>query len=89
MAVFITMATETKGIGPTYAATALGALFTMERVGLFIFPYIGGYLAKNVSTELPFVFWGALAAMSFVVLYFLKETKTKSQPAVYTSTKFR
>jgi NNP family nitrate/nitrite transporter-like MFS transporter len=83
MAVFITMATETKGIGSAYAATALGALFTMERLGLFILPYIGGILAKNVNTELPFIVWGALAAVSFIVLYFLKESRTKSQPVVY------
>ena len=82
MAVFITMAIETEGIGPAYAGTALGVIFTIERVGRFFFPVLGGVLADRVNAELPFVFWGALAAMGFVVLYFLKESKTKGHPAV-------
>jgi MFS family permease len=80
MAVFITMAIETKGIGSAYAGTALGVIFTMERVGRFFFPPLGGYLADNVNPELPFVFWGALAAIGFVVLYFLKDQKVKNRP---------
>ena len=69
------MAIETKGIGSAYAGTALGVIFTMERVGRFFFPPLGGYLADRVNPELPFVFWGALVVMSFFVLYFLKESK--------------
>jgi len=80
MAVFITFTVETEGVGLKYAATALGAIFTLERLGLFILPSIGGFIAKYVSLELPFVLWGALAAMGFVVLLFLKESKKMQIP---------
>jgi len=81
MAVFITFAVETKGVGVTYAATAIGAIFTLERLGRFASPYIGGYIAEHVNKELPFVFWASLAAMGFVLLLFLKESKKTESPA--------
>ena len=81
MAVFITFTVETEGVGLKYAATAIGSIFMLERVGLFLSPSIGGYIAERVSLELPFVFWGALAAMGFVVLLFLADSKKTESPA--------
>ncbi len=75
MAVFITFTTETKGIGLKYAATAIGSIFMLERIGLFMAPAVGNYLGQHIDLELPFLFWGALAAMGFVILFFLKESK--------------
>ena len=82
MAVFITFTVETEGVGLKYAATALGAIFTLERLGLFALPSIGGYIAKYVSQELPFVLWASLAAIGFVVLLFLKDSKKVQIPAI-------
>jgi len=80
MAVFITFTVETEGVGLKYAATALGAIFTLERLGLFVLPSIGGFIAKRGLLELPFVLWASLAAMGFVVLLFLKESKKVQVP---------
>jgi len=82
MAVFITFTVETEGVGLKYAATALGAIFTLERLGLFLLPSIGGFIADNVSPELPFVLWASLAAIAFVVLLFLKESKKVQVPEI-------
>ena len=74
VAVFVTFAAEMKGVGVAYAGTAIGLMFTLERIGLFLAPSIGNSLSR-VNAGLPFIFWALLAAAAFVGLYLLKENK--------------
>ena len=69
MAVFMTTATEAKGVGAIYAGTALGLAMTLSRVGGLIAPPLGNSLAAY-SPQLPFVLWGLMALLGLVVLAF-------------------
>jgi len=76
MAVTITLLMETKGIGVTYAGTALGLAMMLSRVGGVISPPIGNSLA-SISPGLPFIFWAALATIALSGFFFIRETGRK------------
>jgi MFS family permease len=67
MAVFMTAATELKGVGAQYAGTALGLAMTLSRIGGLISPPLGNSLAK-FGPRIPFLLWGAMALLGLVVL---------------------
>jgi hypothetical protein len=67
MAVFMTTATEARGVGAAYAGTALGLAMTLSRVGGMIAPPIGNSLAA-FGPRLPFLFWAGLTLLGLVVL---------------------
>jgi len=73
MAVLMSMIMETRGVGVTYAGTAIGLVSTLSRPGGIISPPIGNGLA-SINLRLPFIFWSALATMALSGFYFLKET---------------
>lgn len=72
MALFITMITETEGVGPELTGTAMGLVMIASRIGNLIAPPLGNSLA-DVDLGLPFVFWAALATVAFFGFYFVKE----------------
>jgi MFS family permease len=74
MAVFTTTLMETKGIGATYAGTAMGLVMIFSGVGRLIAPPLGNSLA-DISPGLPFIFWAFLAAMGLLVLCLVREEK--------------
>ncbi len=68
MTISITTATEVRGIGPTIAGVAVGYMFLFNDVGGLIAPPLGNLLS-NISPQLPFFFWGALALVGAAVIY--------------------
>jgi len=72
MAVLMTTIMEIKGIGTTYAGTAMGIVLTLSRLIGFASPPLGNSLA-NTSPSLPFVLWAAMAAAALVGFYFLRQ----------------
>lgn len=72
MAILITMITETKGIGASLTATAMGLVMVLPRVGSIFSPPLGNSLA-NINPSLPFLFWAGLAAFSIVGFVFVIE----------------
>lgn len=79
MAVFITMTTESDGVGPL-AGTAVGFVLIFMGIGNLIAPPIGNSLAE-VSPGLPFLFWAALALVGLVGLFAAREGAAEVQPA--------
>jgi cyanate permease len=79
MAVCFTMSTETEGIGPVYAGTAMGLVLTVSNIGTFISPPLGNSLANpaNPAAPYPFFLWAAFGLLALVVLVFVKESGWK------------
>ena len=67
MAVFITAATELKGVGTAYVGTALGLTFTLSRIGQLLAPPLGNSLAAY-GPRMPFVLWAAMALLGLAAL---------------------
>jgi len=67
MAVFVTTAMESRGVGAAYAGTALGLALTLSRVGGLIAPPLGNSLAA-FNPRLPFALWGLMALLGLVIL---------------------
>jgi len=74
MAILMSMVIEVKGVGGTYAGTAVGLVLAVSRLGNFIAPPLGNSLA-SLYPGLPFVFWGALALIAPLSLSFVKEER--------------
>ena len=74
MALFFTLLMETKGIGATYAGTAMGLVSSLGRIGSFLAPPIGNSLADR-SPGIPFFFWSAIGCIALVGLMLVKEQK--------------
>ncbi len=81
MALSMTALLETKGVGATYAGTALGLMITIDRLGSFLAPPLGNSLA-GINPGLPFVFWAALAFAALFLFYFVKETGWRQRATV-------
>ncbi|MBN1218126.1 MAG: MFS transporter [Anaerolineae bacterium] len=79
MAIFMTMIIETRGVGATFAGTALGLVMVLLGLGNLIAPPLSNSLAAVVP-GLPFVFWATLAAAGFFGLYFTKEGAAENTP---------
>jgi MFS family permease len=73
MAIIASMVLETRGVGPVYAGTALGIVFTIQQIGGSISPWLGNSLSIY-SPGLPFIFWASLSAVALVSLSFVPET---------------
>jgi len=61
-----------KGVGSTYAGTAIGLTSTLGMIGSFAGPPLGNSLA-GISNGAPFIFWGALTAVALPLFFFLRE----------------
>jgi len=72
MAVYMTTIIETKGIGATFAGTAIGLALMFSATGSLLSPPIGNSFAVFFP-ELPFVFWSALGIIGVVTLFFVEE----------------
>lgn len=72
MAVFMTMVIEIRGVGATYAGTAMGLVMSLLGLGNLIAPPLGNSLA-TITPGLPFVFWTVMAVVGFVALALTKE----------------
>lgn len=72
MAVYMTTIIETKGIGASFAGTAIGLALMFSAIGSLLSPPVGNSLAA-FNPELPFVFWSALGIIGVVTLFFVEE----------------
>lgn len=73
-AVLMTMVIESRGIGPIYAGTAMGIIFSFGNLGSFISSPLGNRLAA-IRPEFAFVFWASLMAVSFFIFHFIRTKK--------------
>jgi predicted MFS family arabinose efflux permease len=71
-ALFNSLLFEVKGVGSTYAGTAIGLASTIGMLGAFIGPPIGGVL-ESAGPTVPFIFWGILSAAGIPLFFFLRE----------------
>ena len=74
MAIILSMVIEVKGVGADYAGTATALVLAVSRLGGFVGPPLGNGLA-GFHPGLPFVFWGALALITPISLYLVKEQR--------------
>ena len=65
------MVIESTRIGPTFAGTAMGIIFSLGNLGVFVSSPLGNRVAV-VRPEWAFVFWAALAGISFIIFSFVK-----------------
>jgi cyanate permease len=70
---------ETEGIGVTYSGTAMGLMSSLGMIGGTLAPPLGNSFADK-GAALPFVFWGALAAASLPLFFFLIRRKPVKLP---------
>jgi cyanate permease len=67
-----TLILNIKGIGGTYAGTALGLATSFGMLGAFAAPPLGNKLA-SISPGMPFIFWAVLAAACLPLFLLLRE----------------
>jgi MFS family permease len=77
----ITIIMETKGIGGTYAGTALGLNNTIALTGAFFSPPLGNMLAE-INPSLAWIFWAGLATVGLCLFYFVEETGWKKREII-------
>ena len=80
MAVIMTMAVETDGVGPVYAGTATGFLMLCINIGSLVASPIGNQLG-TINPGLPFIFWAAMAALGLASLALVKNPKLSHRVA--------
>jgi predicted MFS family arabinose efflux permease len=83
----LTMAVESEGVGPAYAATAGGFVMAFFYLGSMVSPPIGNKLAE-AGSGVPFAFWTALVAIAIVCLWMVHRPRTADvlpQPLIETS----
>ena len=74
MAILLSMIIEVKGVGADYAGTAAALVLAISMLGSFVGPPLGNSLA-GFHPGLPFVFWAALALVTPISLYLVKEER--------------
>ena len=72
-AILMTMVIESRGIGATYAGTAMGIIFSFGNFGAFIASPLGNRLAV-ISPQYAFFFWAALLGISILIFRTVRET---------------
>ena len=77
MAIFMTMVSETDGVGPVYAGTATGFALALGGIGNFLAPPLGNSLAVFWPGA-PFAFWTGLTILGMVCLSMVKEGSSKA-----------
>jgi hypothetical protein len=65
-----------KGVGSTNGGTGVGLQTSIGMLGAFAAPPLGNSLIV-FGNYVPFFFWGGLAALSFPLFLFLRESKPK------------
>jgi predicted MFS family arabinose efflux permease len=81
VALLMTMAIESDGVGPVYAGTASGFIMFFMFIGNFLSPPLGNKLADFFS-GLPFLFWAGLALIGMVSLFFVRIARSEKKPQV-------
>jgi NNP family nitrate/nitrite transporter-like MFS transporter len=78
LALFNTIIVEVKGVGSTYAGTAIGLANTISWLGAFFLPALGNSFAA-INPGLPFAFWGFLCVISLAGFLFLREQRVNKR----------
>ena len=74
MAILMTMIVELKGIGSSYAGTAMGLAITFSRLGSFLAPPAGNSLA-GFGLNYPFALWAIMAALGMIGFTLIRERR--------------
>ena len=77
MAILITFAVNTKGLGVDYSGIALGFIFFLMGIGNLVSPPLGNKLA-DITPSTPFLFWGALILVSLICIVLTRNNKTEN-----------
>ena len=77
MAILITFAVTTKGLGVDYSGIALGFIFFLMGIGNLVSPPLGNKLA-DITPSTPFLFWGALILVSLICIVLTRNNKTEN-----------
>ena len=72
VSVILTMTTESEGVGPKYAATAMGMIFAFGNMGVFLSSPVGNRLAE-INTHYALFFWAALIMSALIIFSFTRE----------------
>ncbi|MFC1871972.1 nitrate/nitrite transporter [Chloroflexota bacterium] len=79
IALTVTMCMETEGVGVEHGGMAIGLIYTIQRMGVFMAPPLGNSLA-SIGLGIPFLFWSMLFAIgAFVSIFLVKETGWKAK----------
>lgn len=78
---YITLIQETKGVGSTYAGTAVGLAASLAMLGGCLGPPIGNSLA-SISASAPIFFWAGLVVAGLPFFLFLKKRDTRQAPVI-------
>jgi len=74
---------ETEQVGPLYAGSAIGLLFTLNRLGAFILPVVVGALVDKTGLFWPgFLLLGALSLVAAGLCLALTETGVRARGSV-------
>ena len=74
MAILITIALETKGVGSIHSGVATAFIMILSGIGALIAPPVGNLLAEN-GLRSPFLFWGLLCLAGAALLTLLKKNQ--------------
>ncbi|UCE64202.1 MAG: MFS transporter [Nitrospirota bacterium] len=72
-AILMTMVIEARGVGATYAGTAMGIILSLGNFGAFIASPSGNRLAV-INPQYAFFFWAALLGISILIFRTVRET---------------
>lgn len=75
MALLLTYAIETEGVGANLAGTATGFIILFSNVGALISSPIGNSLA-SAAPAAPFIFWAALLAFGLLCIALIRKKKS-------------
>lgn len=78
MSLYNTSVIEVKGVGGTYAGTALGFARLVRNIGGTIAPPLGNSLAI-FGFSVPFALWAAMGALGIVALYMLPKERVEQK----------
>ena len=74
MALLITLALKTKGVGTTYPGIATGFVIIFAGIGSMVSPPLGNQMA-DLTPSTPFLFWGVLCLVSVICIVLTRNGK--------------
>lgn len=70
-ALLATMVIETRSIGPAFAGTAIGVIYSLGNIGVFTSSAVGNRIA-SVNSNAAFLVWASMLLVAFIALRFTR-----------------